>query len=235
MMKLKINTLLGVLGLGMILVSCSYDNYEEPKLRLDGRLVYQGEPIGVSYNDVYIELWEQGWQRLGNIVVNVDQDGSYSSVLFNGNYKMVIPNGQGPFQKLDNPETGNDTIRVNLTRSTSMDIEVLPYYMIRNVNIQGGNDEVNASFDLEQVITGAGARDIQEVSLYVSKTAFVDVRTSIATANLAGNSLPDLGNVSLSVSVPQRVPNQDYGFARVGVRISGVEDMIFSEIVKVNL
>lgn len=232
---MNFKNILGMMGIAASLASCSFDNYDEPSIQLDGRIVYQGEPIGVSYNDVYIELWESGWQRLGNIGVAVDQDGSYSSLLFKGDYKMIIPNNQGPFQKITNDQSGNDTIPVNLTGSRTMDIEVMPYYMIRNVSINGGNDQVSASFDLDQIITEDGARAIQEVSLYVSKTAFVDNRTSIATVNRGGGDLESMSGISLEVNVPERVPTQDYAYARIGVRIEGVEDMIFSEIVKVNL
>ena len=40
------------LSLVILLGSCEYDNYDEPDLTLDGHIVYQGDPIGVSYNDV---------------------------------------------------------------------------------------------------------------------------------------------------------------------------------------
>jgi len=223
-----------MMGIAASLVSCNYDNYEEPSFQLDGRIVYQGEPIGVSYNDVYIELWESGWQRLGNIGVAVDQDGSYSSLLFKGDYKMIIPNNQGPFRKITNDQSGNDTIPVNLTGSRTMDIEVMPYYMIRNTNISSGNSQVTATFDLEQIITGDDAKDIQEVFLYVSKTSFVDNRTSIANTTIGVEDL-ELSSISLAVTIPEIVPTQNYVYARIGVRIDGVEDMIFSEIVKVDL
>ncbi|MGX7835628.1 DUF3823 domain-containing protein, partial [Campylobacter fetus subsp. venerealis] len=95
---------------------------------------------------------------------------------------MIIPDNQGPFQKIINDQSGNDTLLVDLTGSRTMDIEVMPYYMIRNTAISGSTDKVTATFDLEQVITGDAERNIQEVFLYVSKTAFVDTRTSIATA-----------------------------------------------------
>ncbi|MDR7128620.1 hypothetical protein J2X69_000952 [Algoriphagus sp. 4150] len=234
-MNINFKNILGLMGIAISFVSCSFDNYDEPNFQLDGRITYQGEPIGVSYNDVYIELWEQGWQRLGNIGVAIDQDGSYSSLLFKGEYKMIIPDNQGPFIKTINDQTGNDTIPVSLTGSRTMDIEVIPYYMIRNTNINGGSNKVSATFDLEQIITGDDAREVQEVYLYVSKTLFVDNRTSIATSNRGGGDLEDLSSITLEVDVPERVPTQNYAYARIGVRIRGVEDMIFSEILKVNL
>ena len=234
-MKYILRKMVGVLGLGVILTSCDYDNYDEPQLTLEGTLVYNGEPIGVSYNDVYMELWEQGWQRLGSVNVAIDQDGTFSSRLFAGEYKLIIPGNQGPFRKIANPQSGNDTIPINLTGSQLMEIEVLPYYMIRSLNITGGSDKVDASFSLEKIITDANARDIQEVFLYVSKTTFVDGRTSIANTSVGRSDLTDLSDISLTVNVPERVPTQDYANARVGVRIQGVEDMIFSDIVRVDL
>ena len=116
-----------------------------------------------------------------------------------------------------------------------MDIEVMPYYMIRNTAISGSSNKVTATFDLEKIITGEDGKGIQEVSLYVSKTAFVDTRTSIATSNRGGADLEDLSSIIMEVSVPDRVPTQNYGYARVGVKIDGVEDRIFSEIVKIDL
>ncbi|RAI94772.1 DUF3823 domain-containing protein [Algoriphagus yeomjeoni] len=234
-MKLNFKNILGMMGIVASLASCKYDNYDEPSFQLEGRIVYQGEPIGVSYNDVYIELWESGWQRLGNIGVAVDQDGSYSSLLFKGDYKMIIPNNQGPFRKITNDQSGNDTIPISLTGSRTMDIEVMPYYMIRDASISGGTDKVTATFDLEQIITDSNAKNIQEVSLYVSKTSFVDNRTSIATANRGGGDLEGLSSISMEVNVPDRVPTQNYAYARIGVKLEGVEDRIFSQIVKVNL
>jgi len=68
----------------------------------------------------------------------------------------------------------------------------------------------------------------------VSKTSFVDNRTSIANTNKGGEDL-ELSSISLEVTVSQIVPTQDYAYARIGVRIEGVEDMIFSEIIKVDL
>ena len=42
-----------------IFSSCEYDNYEEPKSRLYGKIVYQGEPINVGFNDVTLNYGNQ--------------------------------------------------------------------------------------------------------------------------------------------------------------------------------
>lgn len=233
-MKKNIKYIAGLFGLAIGLASCEYDNYDEPKLRFDGNLVYQGEPIGVSYNDVYFELHEEGWQEFGTINVAIDQDGSFSSLLFAGDYKLIIPSNQGPFMNITNSETNSDTIPLNLRGSNNMDIEVMPYYMLRNVSMEGNSNTVSANFGLEQIITDENARDINEVILYLSKTAFVDGRTSISSARTGGADIADMSNIELTASVPDMTPSQDYVFARLGVRINGVEDMLFSQIERID-
>ncbi|RAK02309.1 uncharacterized protein DUF3823 [Larkinella arboricola] len=214
------------------LASCEFDNYDEPKSKLEGRIVYKGEPINVEYNNVTFELWEPGWQKRIPITVTVDQDGSYSALLFNANYRLIIPAAQGPFRSLKNAETSSDTVMVNLNGSQQRDIEVEPYYMVRNPTFTVNARKLTATCKLEQIITGASGKTIERVSLYVSKTQFVDARTSLSTTDLVGSAIKDLNAVSLVLDAPT-ITGQNYGFARIGVKIAGVEDMIFSPVQKV--
>jgi hypothetical protein len=71
------------------------------------------------------------------------------------------------------------------------------------------------------------------VSLYINKTQFVSGGDQIAGTDLAGSAITSLNNISMSVNVPGISPTQNYVFARVGIKIAGVEDMIFSPVVKV--
>lgn len=217
--------------LGVSLVSCALDNYDAPEAHLEGRLVYNGEAIAVSSNDVYFQLWEPGWQNVVPINVSVDQDGSFSAMLFNANYKLVFPSGQGPFV------SNQDTLEVSVKGNEKMDLEVTPYYMVRNANISGAGTAVSATFGVEKIITDERARDIERVSLYINKTAFVGPSgpTHIAASDLSGGSITDMSSISLNVTVPAIVPSQNYVFGRVGVKIAGVEDMIFSDVMKITL
>ena len=222
-------------ALATALAACEYDNYEAPGATLRGRIVYQGEPIGVSYNDVTFELWEPGWQKRIPISGTVDQEGSYSARLFNAPYKLVFQKNQGPFQSRTNDQTGSDTIAVNVTGDQTLDIEVTPYYMVRNPQFSADGRLVSASCALERILTGADARNVERVSLYTSKTRFVDNRTSVSTANLEGPGIADLNNVRLSTTVPAMTGGQNYVFARIGVKISGVEDLVFSPVQRIDL
>jgi len=232
-MKLKIIIALGVIG--SFLASCQKDNFSEPGSKFEGKLVYKGEAINVSYNDVTFQLWEPGWQKKGEINVAVDQDGSYSAMLFNSNYKLIIPSNQGPFRSTTNAETKSDTILVNLNGSKTMDIEVMPYYMIRTPQFTVSGRDVTGTFKAEQIITGTSGKNIERVNLYVNKTQFVDFRSNVASAELAGATVTVGTTVSLKATVPAITPTQTYVFARIGLKIAGIEDMIFSPVVKVNL
>lgn len=232
-MKLRIIIALGVMA--GFLASCSYDNYDEPGSQLKGKLVYKGEAINVSYNDVTFQLWEPGWQKKGQINVSVNQDGSYGAMLFDATYKLVIPKNQGPFRSYTNAETGSDTILVKLNGSQTLDIEVEPYFMIRTPQFTVSGREVTGTFKAEKIITGTAAKTIERVNLYVNKTQFVDFRANVASAQLAGSSVVEGTTVTLKATVPAITPTQNYVFARIGLKVTGVEDMIFSPVVKINL
>ena len=232
-MKLRLIIILGVIS--TFLASCGYDNYDEPGSKLEGKLVYNGEAINVSYNDVTFQLWEPGWQKKAEITVSVNQDGTYGAMLFNANYKLVIPSNQGPFRSKTNTETGSDTILVNLTGSKVMDIEVVPYYMIRTPQFTVSGREVTGTFKVDKIITDLNAKNVERVNLYVNKTQFVDFRANIVSAQLAGSAVVAGSTTTLKATVPAITPTQNYVFARIGLKIAGVEDMIFSPVVKVNL
>lgn len=232
-MKLRLIIALGVIS--GFLASCGYDNFDEPGSKLEGKLVYKGEAINVSYNDVTFQLWEPGWQKKGEINVSVNQDGTYGAMLFDANYKLVIPKNQGPFMSLTNAETKSDTILVNLKGSKTLDIEVMPYYMIRTPQFTVSGRDVTGTFKVEKIITDANAKNVERVNLYVNKTQFVDFRANVVSAELSGASVTAGNTITLKATVPAITPTQNYVFARIGLKIAGVEDMIFSPVVKVNL
>ncbi|WP_031528302.1 DUF3823 domain-containing protein [Dyadobacter crusticola] len=227
--------LLAILLLGLGVMSCEKDNFTAPKSTLSGRIVYNGEPIGVEFNQVRMQLWQPGFGKLAPIDAPIDQEGRYSALLFNGNYKLVFPAGRGPFRTIQQDAAKKDTLYVTVNGNQTLDVEVQPYFMIRNPTFNGGEGKVSASVKLEQIVTGANAKAVERVSLYVNKTNFVSRATNIGTMDLAPADIKDMNNISLSVNVPALVPAQGYVFARIGVKIKDVEDMIFSPVQKIDL
>lgn len=223
-------SLAGILSL----VSCKYDNYSPPSSKFSGAIMYKDDSINVSYNNVNFQLWQSGFGKLTPINVSVDQNGSFSALLFNGDYKLVFPAGQGPFETLINAKTNSDTIPVHIEGNTNLDIQVLPYYIILNPQFSVSDSTVTATCKVEKIINDSTAQDIQNISLYLSKTFFDDSRTSISTATVKGSNIIDLNNISLSTRIPAMIPTQHYIFARIGLQINNVEDMIYSPVIKIN-
>lgn len=217
-----------------VISSCEKDNYDPPSTTLTGRLVYQGEAIGVERDQVPFELYQYGFGKVGPIGQSFAQDGSYSALLFNGEYKMVIPIGQGPFlSKLTGAGTA-DSVAISVTGNQTLDVEVTPYYMIRNPQISASGGTVTSTFSVEKIVTDANAKDIENVALFINKTQFVSGNDNIGNTTVAGTDIADPANVSLQVAIPAITPAQNYVFARIGVKIAGVEDRIFSPLVKVS-
>ena len=70
--------------------------------------------------------------------------------------------------------------------------------------------------------------------LLVNRTQFVsdDGNERINSTNLSGAAITDPNNISLEVTIPAIVPTQNYVFARVGLRIAGLNSYIFSPVQK---
>ncbi len=89
------------------------------------------------------------------------------------------------------PDGKPDTVVINLKGSQSLDLEVTPYYMIRNSQIAAAAGNVKATFKVDKIITDANAKDIENVTLYINKTQFVSPANNIATAEIAGSAIVD--------------------------------------------
>jgi len=218
-------------------LSCDKDNYDAPSTALTGRLVYNGEAIGVERNQVPFELYQYGFGKVAPIRATFAQDGSYSAMLFNGDYKLIIPNGQGPFIWNKTASGAPDSLSISLNGNQTLDLQVMPYYMIRNAQFSAGSGKVTATFKAEKVITDANAKDIERVELYINKTQFVSRggEDQIKMTEMTGANIADPNNITLSVDVPSITPTQNYVFARVGLKIAGIEDRLYSQVQKIQL
>ncbi|WP_018614653.1 DUF3823 domain-containing protein [Segetibacter koreensis] len=223
-----------LITLSIAVISCKKDNYDAPSSTLKGRLVYKGDSIGVERDQVPYELYQYGFGKVGAIASSFAQDGSYSALLFDGDYKLIIPGGQGPFMWKQTATGAPDSLAITLKGSQTLDLEVTPFYMIRNPQITGSAGSVSASFKVEKIVTDSvNQKDIERVSLYINKTQFVSGGDNIAAIDLGGADIADPNNITLNVTVPAIVPTQNYVFGRIGVKIAGVEDMIFSPVQKI--
>ena len=213
-------------------VSCKKDNRSAPSSLLTGKITYKGEAIGVENNQVPFELYQNGFGKVGPLGETFAQDGSYSALLFDGDYKLIVPNGQGPFRWKYLTSGAPDSMAITMKGNQTLDLEVTPYYMIRTPQITGGGGKVSATFKAEKIITDANAKNIERVTLYINKTQFVSGNgQNIASTTVT--AITDPNNITMSVSVPTFVPTQNYVFGRIGLKVAGVEDLIFSPVIKV--
>ena len=220
---------------GILAFACSPDNFEEPKSQLYGRLHFQEDSIYLEHGSVSYELYQDGFGKTGPMSSIFTSSGEFSQVLFNGAYKMVVPNGQGPFLWDDSDDDKADTVYINVEGNTTLEIEVTPFWIINNPTISFSNGNVNAIFGLEQIVTDSRAREIENVTLFLSKTAFADTETNVKTQEINGGDIVDYNNISLSAEVPELIPTQNYIFASVGVKFVGIDDLLFSPTKKIQL
>ena len=235
-MKIKFQCIILVAFCASAIVSCKKDNYTAPSSTLKGRLVYKGDSLGVERDQVPYELYQYGFGKVGAIGSSFAQNGTYSQLLFDGEYKLIIPSGQGPFLWRQTATGAPDSLAISLKGNQALDLEVTPFYMIRTPQITpvAADTSVTATFKIEKIITDTvNGKDIDRVSLYINKTQFVSGGDNIKGTDLAGSAITDLNNITLNVKVPAIIPVQNYVFARIGVKIAGVEDMIFSPLQKI--
>ncbi|CAG5067381.1 hypothetical protein DYBT9623_00101 [Dyadobacter sp. CECT 9623] len=222
-----VNQILGLLALATVLSACEKDNRAEPKSVLKGRVVFNGEPVGVRSNGVQLEIWQRGYQLFTKIPVYVNQDGTFSASLFDGNYKLVRLRGNGPW--VDN----TDTIDVQLSGTQELDVPVQPFFVFENETYSKGEGKVNATFNLKQINT---SRNLERVNLYIGTTTIVDPNNNAGNAQEVAANITDLTKpITLTATLSAALAGRDYVYARIGVKTSGVGEMLFGKPQKIML
>jgi len=202
----------------IISVSCGKDNYDAPGSLFTGRVVYDNLPLGVrgSNGDVYLQFWQDGYDLKTSFNVYVSQDGSFSAMLFDGTYKLVMNNNRGPW--VNSP----DTVIVNVKGKTTQDYPVKPYFTLSNITYNKNGNTLTASFDINQITAG---KTIEYVALMVNKTQFVDFGDG-THVNWVQNKSVTPGHVSLQLDITNNL-NQVKLYARVGLKISGIDQGLY--------
>lgn len=213
--------LLFSLIVAIVLASCKKDNLKEPKSTISGQIVFNKQPLSVRSNGVQLELWQHGFQLFSKIPVYVDQDGTFSAKVFDGNYKLTLLKGNGPWADK------TDTMDVVVNGSAIVDISVEPYFIIGSETFQKSGTNINATVNLQRVNT---TKALELVRIYVGQTTFTDQNNNAGTAQKAAAAIPDLSQpVALSVPIPASLVAKDYVFVRVGVKTVGVAELLYSK------
>jgi len=221
-------SILASLAIAVALTGCEFgvfDNYDAPKSILTGHVVYQGEAIGVRSNGVQLELWQPGFDLNEKIPSYVAEDGSFSASLFDGDYKLNLLPGNGPWTDT------RDTIQIHLSGRAEVDVPVVPYYTIADPVMSETGGAIEATFGVHTV---DDTRTVEYVGLYVSTTSFVDrtnmdVRVEVPRASIASLDVP----LTLRVDLPANLVQRGDVFARIGIKTMGVAELLFSPVQRV--
>lgn len=213
MKRFIITSLLAVI----VLAGCKKDNFEKPKSVLKGSVVYNKRALGLRSNGVQLELWQRGYELFTKIPVYVNEDGTFSSLLFDGNYKLVLRQGNGPWK--DN----SDSLDVTVNGTTNVEVSVQPYFVIQNATFTKNGTTVTAVVTIE---TAANNLPLESVTLYAGTTGIVDqVNNSVSST-----VVPD---VSQPVTLSLTIPATGVFYARVGVKTSGIAEQVYSQTEKI--
>lgn len=213
---------LSILSTLMLFASCGLDNYDEPKSLLQGRVVYNGQPLSVKSGSVEVQLYQDGYEKKDPIPLSVDQDGRFQTLLFDGAYKLITKNNNGPWK------TRQDTMLVNVHGTTNVDLEVVPYYILKDASMKLDGNTVKASVTLQKIVPEA---KLTSAILVIGKTKFVDEQYNLARFNMDGMDLPD-GTYPLSLDISGNVEARSARqlFGRIGVKADGSDQYIYTDV-----
>jgi hypothetical protein len=226
-MKSKIYSYFTLLLAVAVLAGCKYDNQEPPKSFITGRMVYNDQPIEVRSNSVRLELWQPGYALFQKLEIMVAQDGTFSTNVFDGNYKITRLRGNGPWADQ------TDTIDVQLQGNTVINVPVMPYFVVKNPVLKKNGNAIEATFNVEKVHASG---NLESVSLYLGNTVLVDQNNNSATVRKAASAVDLSQPVTLSATIPTpKGGARSYVYARIAVRTVGVGEQIYSTPVRINL
>lgn len=223
-MKIITNIFFSVLCI-LFASSCGLDNYDEPQSTLEGRVVYNNQPIGVrgTADAVQVQLYQDGYDKHDPIPVYLTQDGSFKAILFNGQYKLITRSGNGPWLN------SSDTIVVNVNGYTTCELPVTPYFTLSNESFSLNGNVLNGSALVTKVV---GTSSITNALLLVSKTAFVDEGTYLAREEISSVSEGTL-SMSLDLTGNEEASSAVALYARIGVKPAESDQFVYTPVVQI--
>ncbi len=220
----RISSIFSMLSLLLVLCTgCGIDNYDEPESLLTGKVTYNGEALQLRGTDerVRLQLYEDGYAYHNPIELFVGQDGSFSALLFDGEYKMVTRNGNGPWVN------SRDTTLVVVKGKTAIEMKVTPFFTISNANITLNGNTVTATFTINKIVASA---EMDRVILLLNSTNFVDDGFNLLRTDWT-NDLKT-GTVTYTAELNEKAQLAKILNARVCVWTKGADQGIYSPVFK---
>jgi len=233
-----------------VLGGCKKDNREPPQSTLTGAVLIEGTktPVGVASNGTQLELWQYGYALRNKIAVHIDQDGTFSAKLFDGNYKLVRLGG-APWA------AQTDTINVDLNGSATIEVPVKPFFTVggETYTYSAVDTSITAVFSVGRV---DATKVADRVSFSIGLTNFVDAQTNQIPIPAATNDKTPAANyltVPTTIKIPLN-PNRytgtsnaelrrqltlalqkGYLYGRAGVRTTGITQRLYTQVKEIAL
>lgn len=210
----------------VLFTGCGKDNYDAPESKIIGKVTYQGQALNLrgTGEAIQLQLFQDGYDKHDPINVFVGQDGTFSAVLFNGEYKLVTKDGNGPWVNK------RDTTLINLNGHAEVNIEVTPYFTISGEQLAVSGSTMTASFTIDRIVADAG---INKVILILSKTQFADDVNNVFRKDITENLSVGAVSFSADISGNEDVAKAKALYARVGVLANGADQAIYSSVVRI--
>lgn len=224
-MTMKILTNIFSVTLLLALFSgCGKDNYDAPKSKLVGKVTYQGQALNLrgTGEAVQLQLYQDGYEKTDPISVFVGQDGSFSALLFDGDYRLTTRDGNGPWVN------NHESVNVTLSGHAEVNFEVTPYFTLSNEHMSISGSVLNASFTINQIVSKA---EISRAMLLLSRTQFADDVNNLFRQDFS-DITPGSVNLSADISGNAEIAKAKTLYARVGVLTNGADQAIYSPVVQ---
>lgn len=212
--------------MALLIQSCGKDNYEEPQSEISGNVTFNGDPLNVkgTGESVQLKLYQPGYELSAEIPVYVSQDGSFKVKVFDGQYKLVARENNGPWVNI------TDTVNVDLKGSANVNYEVNPYFLVSNTTLSlSGDNKLTGSFSIVKNVSSA---TMQYYTVLISATAFVDDVSNFYRKDYT-SAAGDAVNVLEDLSTNETVKSAPSLFARIGIRANQADQAIYSQVIKI--
>jgi len=210
----------------LLFLGCKKDNFDSPKSILTGKVVYNGNPVGVRSSGTELELWQYGYALRSKIPVYIAQDGTFSALLFDGSFKLVRKTG-GPWI-----DQKTDSIDVVVNGQTEIEVPVTPYFTITEEVFNNASGVITSSCMVKKI----GTFNIQSLTLYIGITSIVDANNNVSTNVIGAEGLVDLDTKKdQSITLSAALAARDYIYTRIGVQTSGVGERLYGPVQKIKL
>lgn len=209
-------------------IGCGKDNYASPESIIAGQITYKGNPLYLKGTDeaIQLQLYQEGYDLNDHIPVYVNQEGKFSVKTFDGQYKLITRNNNGPW------ENQSDTLEIDLKGSfLDINYEVTPYYWINknDVNLDESKRLIG-SIEIQQVVETAS---LDYVMVLVSKTRFVDNQSNVYRKDIVVDEEGGITRVDINEDLSDIFAEYDNLYFRIGVQANGSDQAIYTEVKKI--